>query len=452
MLQKILRPLYDMQRRVRPTTRPAIQARDEGRRFRRQSSHWSEVRRTEWILARLRSVCREAAAAPFYRDWFARADFQPSSEFGFDDFARLPILDRETVRSEVERMKIPGVTPRLVRKDATGGSTGQPTEVYKGPRERGWQESGGDYFMSRIGCPRGSPTALLWGHHLDPVASGDWRDRLRTWIANERWFDCLRISDDRFLHYHRELQAWRPDCIVAYANALAPLAEVAAGEGEVPGYPTRCLVTGAEKLMTHDRERVQEVFGRPVHERYGSRDVGLIGFQTDAPHDLSYEIDWSNVLVEPLNDEPMSPILITKLHGDAMAMIRYRTGDLGRFPEGSKPGHPVFRLEEVVGREVDRIWLPDGGWFHAVGIPHMMKDLPVRHFRLVQEADYSITMEVVVEPEFTDRHRGEILTTLAANVPGVSIDVQVRKDLPRTASGKLRPVISRVDRAEPRVE
>jgi phenylacetate-CoA ligase len=442
LIRGLLRPLYEAQRWVRPAMRPAILARNEGLRFRRRAWCWPEDRRRDWVLERLREVVREAARTPFYARRFRDVGFDPATDFSFDDFAGLPPLERKDVRDHLDDMRMPGLDPRLVRRDSTGGSSGEPTVVFKGPQERGWGESAQIFFMARIGVPPGSRTALLWGHHLDPVASDRWGDRFHTFVENARWYDCLRLSEQTLAAYHRDLQIWRPQCLVAYASALAPLAQVAERQGGPPGYPATCFVTGAEKLHGHHRELVERVYGRPVYERYGARDVGMLGFQANVPESRHFEVDWASALVEPLEEGLVTPIMVTKLRADAMPMIRYRLGDLGRFPPDARPGYPAFRLDGILGRDTDRLWLPDGSWFHPLAVPHLMKDFPVRDFRLVQSGDYSVALEVVKAPGFTGQDEVEILKVIRGNLPGLPVTFRECESIPRTPAGKLRPVVS----------
>ena len=155
-------------------------------------------------------------------------------------------------------------------------------------------------------------------------------------------------------------------------------------------------------------------------------------------------MDWANTLVEPELPQSESPILVTKLQADAMPMIRYRIGDVGRFPEGSKPGHPTFSLAEVKGRDVDRIWLPDGGWVTGLEIPHMLKDYPVREFLFLQRQDHSVELQIVPQSDFDENSRRSIQDILAANLPGLQIKIELKESVVRTKSNKWRPVISEV--------
>ena len=417
----------------------------EGLHFRHGAQNWSADRKRDWILHRLRFTVRRAYKdIPFYRERFDASGFDPSADFTFDDYSRLPILERSELANAGKALRATTLPAELIRQDATGGSTGQPTIIWTGPEERGWRESGTEHFMRRLGVPKGSSVALLWGHHLDPVGSDRLADRLRAFAENVRWFDCLRLSPEFLQEYDRQLRGWRPRCLIAYASALGALAEEVARSGALPDYPRRCFVTGAEKLMPHHRRLIESVFQRPVYERYGSRDIGLMGFQTTRDEAPPYEVDWANVLLEPETDGAEASIIVTKLHADAMPMLRYRVGDVGRFPEASRAGTPALVLHAVIGRDSDRVWLPNGRWVHGIAFPHLMKDFPVREFQIHQAQDYSVTIAIVPGDQFSAADSEAIVRTVQSNLPGLPIAVRLVTEIPRTRSNKWRPVITEV--------
>ena len=442
----VLMPFSRLQRSTRATTRPTQQAFNEGIRFRRETAAWNREQKTEWMLERLRSTVRSAyEETVFYRERFDREGFDPYSDFDFAEFSRLPVLTRAEVHEAGRKLLSAAVPEDQMRKDSTGGSTGAPTEIWLGPNERGWRDSGMERFFEILGVPEGSRTALFWGHHLDPKATDSLRDRYQAFVSNVRWFDCFRLSPEVLDEYHHELEQFRPACIIAYASALGHLAEHILNKNYKPNYPTRCLITGGEKLWSRHRDLIEKAFGRTVHERYGSRDAGCVGVQLEPAKGLDFTIDWANNLLEPELPEPESPILITKLQADVMPMIRYRIEDVGRFPAGSKPGHPTFVLPEVVGRSLDGISLPDGGWIHGIEFPHLFKDYPVREFMLLQRRDYSVELQVVPQKEFDERSLAKIQEILTANLPGLPIKIELKESVVRTKSNKWRPVISEVN-------
>ncbi|HET8781537.1 MAG TPA: hypothetical protein VFM63_03935, partial [Pyrinomonadaceae bacterium] len=174
---KLLVPMSRLQRMVRPSRRGAMQSFAEGMRFRRKTLAWDLETRRGWMLQRLRFVLRRAySGTTYYRELFDNVGFDPNAEFTFEDFGKLPILTRDHIRKAGQTLlSKPG--DKEVVLQATGGSDGVPTEVWLGPEELGWGESGQENFRHRIGVPTGSRTALLWGHHLDPQASDSFRDR-----------------------------------------------------------------------------------------------------------------------------------------------------------------------------------------------------------------------------------------------------------------------------------
>ena len=419
----------------------------EGMSFRRRASSWSIDEKRSWILSRLRfSVRRAERETSYYRDLFRRVGFDSHSDFGFEEFSRLPILSREEIRTAGRSLVSSRLSPDQLQKDSTGGSTGTPTEIWIGPEERGWRESAIENSMRNVGVQSGDRTAFFWGHHLDPIKSHTLRDRWYFFATNVRWFDCFRLSREQLEAYHLQFTLLQPACIVAYASALGQLAEMLLERGIKPSYPSTCLITGAEKLLPEYREAIERVFKAPVYERYGSRDVGSIGMQNPSTGSLGCQLDWANLLIEPETTDPDSPVLITKLHGDGMPMIRYRIGDIGLFPAYSRPGFPAFELHEVIGRETDRIWLPNGRWIHGIQMPHLMKDYPVKEFMLVQRDDYSVELRIVPKANFGQESCSGILKTVSANLPGVSLSVNLVDEIPRTVANKRRPVMSAVAR------
>jgi hypothetical protein len=73
-----------------------------------------------------------------------------------------------------------------------------------------------------------------------------------------------------------------------------------------------------------------------------------------------------------------------------------------------------------------------------------MKGYPVREFQLRQRADLAIEVRIVPKESYSDEVGREILAVIAANVPGVSLSLHLVTDIPRTAAGKMHPVVSDV--------
>ena len=156
----VLVPSVYLQQLARPSRRPVRSIFFEGLRFRREAAAWSRDRKVEWMLGRLRFSLRRAyVETEYYREQFDRIGFDPRADFSFDDFSRLPVLGREEIHAAGQDLVSNQFPAGTLKRDATGGTSGTPTEIWMGPEEIGWRESAGESFMRRLGMPLGARTA-----------------------------------------------------------------------------------------------------------------------------------------------------------------------------------------------------------------------------------------------------------------------------------------------------
>src|SRR5262245_31621415 len=195
----VLVPASHLLQRVRPARSKMRSAYFEGIRFWQKAATWSGERKMQWIRDRLRFVVRRAySETAYYRQLCDQIGFDPRADFSFDDFARFPVLSREAVHSAGRALVSNRIPADELYREATGGSSGTPTEIWMGPEERGWRESGGETFMRRLGMPVGTRVGSFWGHHLDPLMTDSLRLRVYGFIHNARTVDCFRLSLEHF--------------------------------------------------------------------------------------------------------------------------------------------------------------------------------------------------------------------------------------------------------------
>lgn len=447
MIDAIMRPIrsgYRMLNPYRPGFQEAGRHYLHARRFFERAAFWSDTEKNDWILERLRFVVRRAYDnTDYYREVLNGIGFNPYEPFGFDDFGSLPVLERSSVQDDSKRLMSGNVDLRTVQFDGTGGSTGVPVRFAKGPEEQGWLRACSEEQRLLWGVPPGSLRIKLWGHHLDPASSQSPKQRLLALLENQYVLEAYRLSARDLEDYHALLETRQPTVLGGYASSLYALAEHLDKTGVSPSYPTFCLTSAAEKLWPHQRELVETVFRRPIYEVYGSRDLGLIAAQVPGQSSLALRVNWANLLVEPEEEAgEHRSILVTKLHGDAMPMIRYRIGDMGRFTTSSRPGYPTLHIQEVTGRDVDRIVLQDGSWLNGVTLVGIMRTAPVKQFQVVQLEDLSLQIDVVPDAGYNDDQHYALLSVIRSNMGDLPVKMRIVEDVVRTKSNKWRPVVS----------
>jgi phenylacetate-CoA ligase len=333
----------------------------------------------------------------------------------------------------------------LIR-DQTGGSTGQPISFVM-DRER---------YESRIaamwrhdawaGLEVGHRTAYVWGAPRD-MPSKSWKSRLRRrLLGGQLWLDTAFITEEKMLAFDAELKAFRPRAIVAYANGISILARFFRAKGITPFQP-HSIITSAEVLTPENRELMQNVFGCPVFNRYGSREVSVIASECGS-HDglltmaegLYIEIVRNN---QPATAGDIGEILITDLLNFGMPMIRYRIGDMGSWAEGpDSSGRSLPRLTSVDGRVTDFVVGDDGrlvsGVFLAtyvvanrpsLGTVQLRQDRPgILLYRIKRGLDFQESEDLDYLTCTTKRYLGR----------NSHAEFEFVEQLPKTASGKLQ--------------
>src|SRR4051812_6743125 len=88
-------PLADWQRACIPSERSRMLSKRRALQFRYQAESWPAAEKERWILERLRHVVRNAAReTTYYGSLFRKIGFNYDADFGFEEFSKLPVLDK----------------------------------------------------------------------------------------------------------------------------------------------------------------------------------------------------------------------------------------------------------------------------------------------------------------------------------------------------------------------
>ena len=362
-------PLY--QRLVRDVFTPlALWRRGETAQLRYQR----EFERTQYLpaegvrrlqLTRLRALLAHAYdRCPFYRRRMDRAGLRPGDVLRPDDLRALPPLEKREIQEHGDEMVAAGWPRADLIENQTGGSTGTPVRFFLG-RDRKCSRAAATLRHNRwAGWEVGDRAAVIWGAPRDRPAPGV-RARVRGALLREPlWLDTACLTEQSMRAFHAALHEYRPKIVQAYARSAALFARFLRAAGlEAPR--AHALVTSAEVLEPEDRSVLEEVFGCPVFNRYGCREVSVVASECGAHSGLHVMAEGLYVEVEtpagPAAPGQAGAVLVTDLLNHAMPLIRYRIGDLGAWAAGDCPcGRGLPRLESVAGRSTDFLVGADG--------------------------------------------------------------------------------------------
>ena len=322
-----------------------------------------EIRRLQFD--RLRSLlCHAHDHCPFYRRRFEEAGFAPGDLRRLEDLRALPPLEKRDIQEDGADMVARNWPRSDLIRNQTGGSTGTPVTFYLSGARKCSRSAATLRHNRWAGWEVGDRAAVIWGAPRDRPDDG-WRSRLRSALLREpMWLDAGCLTEAGMEEFHRRLHRFRPRVLQAYARAVVLFARFLQVHS-LKAYRPHSLVTSAEILEGEDRELLEQVFGCPVFNRYGCREVSVVASECSAHSGLHVMAEGLYIEIEtpngPAAPGEMGAVLVTDLLNGAMPLIRYRIGDLAAWADGPCPcGRGLPRLERVAGRFTDFLVGADG--------------------------------------------------------------------------------------------
>jgi phenylacetate-CoA ligase len=201
------------------------------------------------------------------------------------------------------------------------------------------------------------------------------------------------------------VQRARPTQLVGYASVVGRLARAAvAGSLEIA--PVR-VSTNSEPLTAEDRDAIQAAWNVPIHNLWGSTEIGVQavgcghgdGLHVCEDEVILERVDASGEPVDP--DQPAARTLATGLAGTTFPFIRYDLGDEVTLLQDPCPcGSSLIRVADVAGRRDDDFHygpqtVPAGVFRHVLGTDPRISEYQVRQTR------DGATIVIVGSPDLT---------------------------------------------------
>lgn len=407
---------------------------------------------TTHALQQLLEHCRRSV--PYYARIFDDAGCEASPD-PRECLQRLPLLTKELIRANSTQLQSMDLHRRRCYVNTSGGSTGEPVRLIQDADYSDRSAALSLFYNRSLGCDVGERVVRLWGSERDLVqGTKSSKARFFNWLTNTTWLNAFQMSPERMRQFIDALNGLRPRLIVAYVQAAYELARFAEREG-IPVAPQRAVMTSAGTLYPFMREKIAQVFGCPVYNLYGSREVSDIACELPGLQGLCVA-PWGN-FVEIVDDDgrPLPAgvdgnIIVTCLTNYAMPLLRYAIGDRGALmPE--TPGRTGIQvLKHISGRSVDLFRTRDQTLVDGEYFTHLLYYRPwISKFQVVQKSHEHIVFKVVRVNGEPARQEIEEIETGTRLLMGADcrVDFDFVKDLPPHPSGKHRYTISEVSAA-----
>jgi phenylacetate-CoA ligase len=427
---------------------------ESGLRGRKTLSYLREYERQQWLapeqidalqwqkLQHLLRHCWEHV--PYYREtWAGLGIAAPEDIRDPAHYARLPVLDKPTIRANFERL-IAGPQRAGLLYKTTGGSTGEPLKF-------GYTR---DSYERRVaimwrgygwtGARLGQRTLYLWG---TPLGAQKRKDLLYHGAFNRRMLNAFEMDRTRMAEYADAIDRFRPETIVSYVAPIVEMADWLIASGRRLHAPLRIL-GAAEALHDAQRTRIEQAFGAPAYNTYGCREFMLIAAECEHRDGLHVNADHLKVELghgESAGGEGPRELVITDLHNLGMPLLRYVNGDLATPGHGRCAcGRGLPRLARVDGRKLDALRTRDGRFVPGEYVVYaFLGATGIRRYQVVQKQLDAFEILIVPDTGFgagiIEHVRSELVKVVGDSV---ALNFRLTDEIPLTPSGKQRVTVS----------
>lgn len=401
----------------------------------------SELRNQECEMIRL--ITHAAQHSVFYQRFYSDIDL--SSIRTVDDLKKLPVLEKETLRANIEDVYT--IRPHHGVKGFTGGTTGKALMVIYREEDMQMRMAYLDAFKARLGVVNGMRRATFSGKQIIPQrqkAKVFWRYNR---ALRQRLYSTFHMTTENLAYYISDLNNFKPETINGFVSALFDLAQYIRESGITLTFRPIAIFTTSETLLPIHRAVIEAVFSCPVYDQYASAEGAT--FVTECMHrNLHYNLDTG--IIEPFETSQGTEMLVTSFTTYGTPLIRYRIGDLIEFGAGQcacGSCHPI--VKRIEGRAVDYLVSKERGKVSLSHLADVIKGFPngIINMQFVQKSYEEIQIHMVVDPLSYKEHYGQIIVEqmiyrFGANMTFPLIRVPT---IQREKSGKHRLIRNLVD-------
>ncbi len=371
----------------------------------RKISRLKESELHELSIINLRKLLSFATAkVPFYRTY---SQIEKSDLGAW--LKEFPVVNKYDYNNNIDSfLSVP--KDKLIP-NYSSGSSGVQGVVYMNKKEQSSTQAIQTLLWEWSGYYPGKPIVQT-GMTPDRGFAKTLKDCLfKTRYYNAFGLDNIELS--AILHKQTGLSNYH---LGGYASSLFLIAQKA-NEQEISDVKFDAVISWGDKMFDHYRKEIEKAFGCKVYDTYGTTEGIVIAGQRDL--DYSYILT-PHVWIELLDDQgnevedgKIGHVVVTRLDGYSMPLIRYKIGDLAirlprhKYPERRELAFPL--LEKIIGRNTDIIKTASGKFMIVHFFTGIFEHVhEIKQFKVVQRDLNSIEIEYIPGKGFSEIVLGKV--------------------------------------------
>lgn len=412
--------------------------------------HW--LNKTQWLpdeeikQIQLRLLKRIVSYAerhvPYYQKIMKENGFTAGDIRSLADITLFPILTKKDVLDAGDALLSQAYPKKILRHAYTGGTTGTPVKIYRSPFSIGTEHA----FVRRqwdwAGISMSDRAAYLTGRVIIPPDQTKGNLYAYDPCMKELILSTYHLTQKQAQQYIRAIKQYKIKALAGYPSAVSFLARVCLDNKQ--SLNLRAVFTSSETLTDSMRNTIMQAFSCPVFDFFGSAErVSYIFTCEKGSYHVQPEYGLTELL--PLGDSGLSKVVSTGFWNMAMPFIRYDMGDtVIASTEKCACGRTFQTVKSISGRQADTIKTPSGREFGAAILTHLLYGTDhILESQIVQDRTDHIYIDYVPSAEFTSQDLQAFQGLIEYHLPSeLSVEFRKVEAIPRTASGKIKPVVS----------
>lgn len=390
----------------------------------------------ERLIPLIRHCCRNV---PYYSELFCRNGIVPEDIRQLSDIKKLPMLTREDILNNYDKLHAVTFSRRLCQTAETSGTTGQNIRITRDYRSILHEEAFINRYLSEFGLSgKNLRIAHFRGEVLPQERLKSHQFSVKAPFGNRLIFSSFELGPENFPYYLDQLQSFKPHMLYGYPSVLLVLAKLLHDHGV--SLQLSAVMTSSENLSPENRLFMESIFQCRVLDWYGQAErVAAISLCPRGHYHLVEDYSIIELVDSPNGHE----IVGTSLFNYAMPLIRYRTSDYVRIDtEKTQPctcGSHFRCVDGLFGRKPGYILTPENQRIPVFLLDDLINlNDGVLEFQIAQQHRDELILNLVTLPSYTGDNEQEIRHRLIERISGsMSYVFRYCQHLKRSPGGKM---------------
>lgn len=379
----------------------------------------------------------------FYKSWASKNGIVAGDIKSIEDLNLFPIIEKAYIRENAQEFRaqpLSGKSKKITLH--TSGTTGTPLSVYTDQDSRSEHYAFFSRLRSWYGLQPVDRRATMFGRIIMPATQKEspfWRYDA---INKNLLMSSYHLKNENLVHYYNKLVDYKPQEIFSYPSSIVQLADFIIKENLKP-IKLKLLMTTAEHLHDHQREKLTRAFDAPIVNQYGCTEMAFFAstlpsgdFCLHPEHGIA-EVKGSTGALQGSGE---GELVVTGLVNFSMPVVRYVIGD--NVELGAYNNNGFMRLLDVQGRKDDVIYMRDGTPVGRLD-PIFKGGTGIKAAQIYQSESGDIFLRLVPDSTYTNEVGTDLKKELEKRVGmNISIAIELMNSIEKGSNGKFRSVIS----------